>query len=53
MDYGQLPYTGGGLVLGSLIISQTWLLGIAVALVLMGTLLIRFGWRRGKAGNDL
>lgn len=53
MDYGTLPYTGGGLAFGAIIVGQSELLGIAIGLVTLGTVLIRFGWRRGKAGDAL
>jgi hypothetical protein len=52
MDYGRLPVTGAGLALGSVFIGQTELVAIALALVAVGTLLIRFGWRRGKSMTD-
>lgn len=52
MDYGRLPVTGGGIAIGALAINQMWLLGIGFGLVAVGTLAIRFGWRRGKEMSD-
>jgi hypothetical protein len=54
MDYGRLPLTGAaGLTIGAIVIDQLWLLAVAVGLVTVGVLLIRFGWRRGKTLSDL
>jgi hypothetical protein len=51
MDYGKaaLPITGAGITIGALIIDQVGLAAIAVAVIAIGAVLTRVGWRRGKA----
>lgn len=52
-DYGQLAYTGlGTIVVGGIVINQWWLATIAVGLILLGILVLRLGWRRGKTASD-
>lgn len=54
MDYQKvLPATGAGVVIGSLAISEKWLLVGAVALVVLGAVLVRVVFRRGKGATDL
>jgi hypothetical protein len=51
MDYGKaaLPFTGAGITIGALVIDQVWLAAVAVAVIAVGAVLTRVGWRRGKA----
>lgn len=54
MDYGKtLPMTGTGIVLGGVVIDQVWLVAGAVGLMLVGVVLIRLGFRRGKSPRDV
>lgn len=55
MNYAKvLPATGGsGLLIGGVVISQAWLLGLAIGLVLAAAVAIRFGWRRNKQLNEV
>lgn len=53
MNYGRLPLTGAGLTLGAVVIDQLQLAGVAFVLLLLGALLIRYTWRRGKTPADL
>lgn len=55
MGYGRvLAYTGStGLLFGGLYISQLWLIAIAVAIVLVAALAIRFIWRRNKSIGEI
>jgi hypothetical protein len=53
MDYqNKLAMTGPAVVIGGFEIQQGWLLLAAVALVGVGALFVRFGFRRGKAAID-
>lgn len=48
-DNQQLAHTGAGvLVIGTTVITGWWLLGAAAAIVLVGAVCIRFGFRPGK-----
>ena len=50
MDYAKaLPATGGGLLVGGIVISQAWLLGVALAIVLVCAVTIRLVWRHNKS----
>lgn len=53
--YGSgLAYTGlGTITIGGLVFDQVWLVAIAVSLVVVGALLVRFGFRRGKTAKDI
>lgn len=53
MNYGSLANTGAGLTIGGLVLNQTWLVAVAVGLVLVGALLIRLTFRRGKTPQDI
>jgi hypothetical protein len=44
-----LPATGGGILLFGKQKNELLLIGVAFSFLLFGVLLIRFGWRRGKA----
>lgn len=47
--YGStLPRTAAGFAVGGIFISQLGLLGIALVAVVVGALLVRYGFRRGK-----
>ncbi len=49
MDYGnKLALTGPGVVIGSLVINQAWLIVAGVALFAIGIACVRLGWRRDK-----
>jgi hypothetical protein len=48
MNYGSLAQTGTGLTIGGVILSQTQVVGIAVLTIVVGALLIRLTFRRGK-----
>ncbi|MFJ8345069.1 hypothetical protein ACIQ9J_01570 [Streptomyces sp. NPDC094153] len=48
-DHGKLAQTGAGaLVIGTTIITGWYILAIALGLVAIGAICIRFGFRRGK-----
>jgi hypothetical protein len=52
MDYGKpsaLPFTGAGITVGAVVIDQWWLAITAAAVIGLGAVLTRVGWRRGKA----
>jgi hypothetical protein len=54
-DNAQLAKTGsaaGAIVIGSTVITGWWLLGAAAALVLIGALCIRFGFRPGRSAGQ-
>ncbi len=55
MNYSKiLPATGaGGLVIGSFVISQSWLLAFAFAIVATAAYVVRQNWRSDKKINDL
>ncbi|MEU6744751.1 hypothetical protein ABZ914_00830 [Spirillospora sp. NPDC046719] len=49
MDDGKtLPFTGLGIPVFGVMLTETWLAAIAVALVFGGALLVRLTWRRDK-----
>jgi hypothetical protein len=49
MDYGgRLALTGPGIVIGSLVINQAWLLVAGIGMFLLGISCVRLGWRRDK-----
>lgn len=51
-DNAQLARTGsaaGAIVIGGAVITGWWLLAIALGLVAVGALVVRFGFRRGKS----
>jgi hypothetical protein len=47
------PFTGAGVTLGAVVINQFQLAGVAFVLLLLGALLVRYTWRRGKTPADL
>jgi hypothetical protein len=49
MNYGSLASTGTGLAIGGVILSQTQLVGIAIGAIVLGALLVRITFRRGKS----
>ncbi|MFF7881010.1 hypothetical protein ACH40F_07970 [Streptomyces sp. NPDC020794] len=50
---GALAATGAGtLTLGGIAFAQLWLLGAALALVTLGAVAIRIGWRRNKGISE-
>lgn len=52
--YGGLAYTGlGSIALGSLVLNQVWLVGLAFVLILAGALLVRYSFRRAKSPRDI
>lgn len=54
MNYTKaLPATGGGLLIGGIVISQAWILAIALTIVAAAALAIRFAWRRDKSINGV
>ncbi|HEY4964176.1 MAG TPA: hypothetical protein VIH90_05765 [Candidatus Saccharimonadales bacterium] len=54
MNYSKvLPATGSGILIGGVVISQAWILGVAVAIVVIAALIIRFAWRRDKSINAI
>ncbi|WP_416976668.1 hypothetical protein [Streptomyces sp. T028] len=53
MHYGSLAATGASLTIGGIVLDQVWLVGLAVALVVGGALLVRAGFRRGKTPQDI
>ena len=51
LSYGKT--TGAtGLMIGSLAINQVYLLVIALVFVISTAIVLRLGWRRGKAASD-
>ena len=52
-DHARLAQTGAGaLVIGGTIITGWYLLAIAAAIVAVGALMIRFGFRRGRGAGQ-
>jgi hypothetical protein len=53
-DNAQLARTGtaGALVIGTTVITGWWLIGVAVGIVAIGALCIRFGFRRGRTAGE-
>ncbi|MFF7142284.1 hypothetical protein ACFZB5_13680 [Streptomyces nodosus] len=52
-DNARLAQTGAGaLVIGTTIITGWWLLAVAAAVVAVGALCIRFGFRRDKNASE-
>ncbi|MEV6504820.1 hypothetical protein AB0M61_01695 [Streptomyces sp. NPDC051642] len=54
-DNAQLAKTGsaaGAIVIGTTVITGWWLLGAAAAIVLIGALCIRFGFRPGRSAGQ-
>jgi hypothetical protein len=52
-DNQQLAHTGAGvLVIGTTVITGWWLLGAAAAIVLIGAVCIRFGFRRNRGADQ-
>lgn len=53
--YGNgLAFTGlGTITIGGLVFDQVWLVAAAVTLVVVGALMVRFGFRRGKTAKDV
>lgn len=54
-DNAQLARTGtaaGAIVVGGAVITGWWLLAIAVGVVAIGALCVRFGFRRGKGAGQ-
>lgn len=52
MGYGSLASTGAALTIGSIVLDQIQLVGIAGGLVVAGALCIRFSFRRGKTPEE-
>lgn len=48
---GSLAQTGG-VVIGSYVISQSALVGVALGLLIGGALLVRLSFRRGKVATE-
>lgn len=53
MHYGSLASTGATLTIGGVVLNQMWLVAAAAGLVLIGALLIRVTFRRGKTPQDI
>lgn len=54
MDYGKgLAMTGPGIAIGGTVFGPPLLVAIAGGAILLGGLVIRFGWRRKKAVTEL
>lgn len=54
-DNAQLARTGtaaGAIVVGGAVITGWYLLAIAVGIVLVGAVCVRFGFRRGKSAGQ-
>lgn len=53
-DHAQLARTGvgGAIVIGGTIVTGWWILGIAVSIIAIGALAIRFGFRRGRTAGQ-
>jgi hypothetical protein len=54
-DNAQLAKTGsaaGAIVIGTTVITGWWLLGIAITVVLIGAVCIRFGFRPGRSAGQ-
>lgn len=52
-DNAKLAHTGAGaLVIGTTVITGWWILGVAAAIVAVGALCIRVGFRRGKTAGQ-
>lgn len=52
MNYGKLAYTGMGTVsIAGVTFDQWTLLGVAAGLVVIGAVLVRHAWRRGKKAD--
>jgi hypothetical protein len=52
VDYGKLPFTGAGFAVGGIVFDQVRLVAIAVGIMVIGMLMVRFGWRRGQNISD-
>lgn len=53
-EYGRtLPFTGGTIAIGGILIDQLWLVGAAIGLVAVGAVAIRLSFRRRKRVGDL
>ncbi len=49
----MLPVTGtAGMTVAGIYFNQLWLVAVAVSLVAIGTLLVRFSWRKGRTVAD-
>jgi len=54
MHYSKaLPATGGGLLVGGVVVSQAWILAIALTIVVGAAVAIRFAWRHDKSINGV
>lgn len=54
MNYTKaLPATGGGILVGGVVISQAWIIAVSLAIVVSAALAIRFAWRRDKSINGV
>jgi hypothetical protein len=53
-DHAQLARTGlgGAIVIGGTVYTGWWLLGAAAALIAIGAIAIRFGFRRGRTAGQ-
>jgi hypothetical protein len=50
--YGRLAATGGGISVAGMAIDQLWMVAAATGLVVVGAVLIRFGFRRERQVGD-
>lgn len=53
MAYGSLAPTGTGLSLAGLALGQVWLVAAALLLPLLGAVLVRCTFRRGKNPGEV
>ncbi|MFH9011206.1 hypothetical protein ACH4C6_07500 [Streptomyces sp. NPDC017943] len=53
-DNAQLARTGtaGALVIGTTVVTGYWLLAVAAGLVVVGAIVLRVGFRRGKSAGQ-
>ena len=54
-DHAQLARTGtaaGALIIGTTVITGWWLLAAALAVVALGAVCIRLGFRRGRTAGE-
>ena len=51
-DYGKLAATGASLTAFGYTFSYTWLVILAVVMVVLGALCVKFGYRRNKGVGE-
>lgn len=53
-DHSQLAKTGAGgaLVIGGTVVTGWWLLAIALGIVLIGAVGVRYGFRSGRSASQ-